>query len=56
MRSLHISTKSSPRSLQLEKVHEEQRRPNAAKKEEKKENITKNQSVDQLHIASLHLP
>ena len=31
MRSLHTSTKSSPRSPQLEKACMQQRRPNAAK-------------------------
>ena len=32
VRSLCTSTKSSPRSLQLEKAHAQQRRPNTAKK------------------------
>ena len=32
MRSLHTATKSSPRSLQLEKARTQQRRPNTAKK------------------------
>ena len=31
MRSLHTATKSSPCSLQLEKAHAQQQRPNAAK-------------------------
>ena len=31
MRRLHTTMKSSPRSLQLEKAHEQQQRPNAAK-------------------------
>ena len=34
MRSLHTTTKSSPRSLQLEKARAQQRRPKAAKKKE----------------------
>ena len=32
MRSLHTAMKSSPLSLQLEKAHAQQRRPNAFKK------------------------
>ena len=31
MRSLHTTTKSSPRSLELEKAREQQQRPNTAK-------------------------
>ena len=31
MRSTHAAAKSSPRSLQLEKAHVQQKRPNAAK-------------------------
>ena len=31
MRSLRTATKSGPRSLQLEKAHAQQQRPNAAK-------------------------
>ena len=41
-RSLRTATKSSPRSLQLEKTRAQQRRPNAAKKlKKKKKNLKK---------------
>ena len=39
MRSPHTATKSSPLSLQLEKAHAQQRRPNATKKKKKKISI-----------------
>ena len=35
MRSPHTATKSSPRSLQLDKVRRQQQRPSAAKKKKK---------------------
>ena len=37
MRSLHTTTKSSPRLPQLEKTREQQQRPNTAKKKTKKQ-------------------
>ena len=39
MRSLCTTTKSSPRSLQLEKARGQQQRPNAAKSKTKKKNV-----------------
>ena len=39
MRSLRTTTKSSPRSPQLEKARTQQRRPNVAKKEKKSQFI-----------------
>ena len=41
MRSPRIAVKSSPRSLQLEKAHAQQRRPNAGKNKLKKKKIHK---------------
>ena len=39
MKSPRTSTKSSPRSLQLEKARTQQRRPNAAKNKKIKQNL-----------------
>ena len=41
MRSPHTATKSSPRSLQLEKARTQQQRPNAAKNKLKNKNFFK---------------
>ena len=42
MRSPHTAMKSSPRLLQLEKVHKQQQRPSAAKKNKMKLKTSKN--------------
>ena len=45
MRSPHAAMKSSPRSLQLEKAHAQQQRPNAAKKKKKKKMLNNKNNI-----------
>ena len=56
MRSPCAATKSSPRSLRLEKARAQQRRPNAAKnKERKKERKKKEKKKESLRIYAYKL-
>ena len=55
MRSRSTATKSSPRLLQLEKAHAQQRRPNATKNKLKKKNKTKKKSQNSYKLHYEHI-